>query len=575
MSDLLDPKGNAIQLLAYKIHVLLRPPYAAIAAIGTLVCGIALTSLAARGADAILITACLLSVTLVANAFPKRCEVILFGGCCVTIMLITNWMVFGLIRPPLTWWPDSGGYIAWPPDPQRMPLIDVLYTLFHQLLGYPGLLALQVNLVLLAYLAALACLAHATQRYWPFIPMTILPWFWGNFLVYATAVASEPWFIAGALLGAAGVVAIVRGGRRFNASIAAFGLLLAVISKAVGMVLVVPAIIAYRFIPGERRYRLKLVAIIIAPAILAYLGMMTYGRFTYGRWSPHVVGGYSLVGYVAWMLDADDLPPEYREAGRQAVDRLRQLYSQMPAMTEPNQYVDFAAVKYNEGLYGIIVPTLENRVQELMPRDNLPNTAVSTMANDLFGSWARAAIWRHPFRYLSHCMLNFWGVWRDGLVRQVSLGLVAKETFLYGFQEQHGAREDYRLYLEDWQRRNESRALTVKQYGILSVASLSSAQKLAALALMMIGLALSFLYLFPKRLIQGIAPLIVCVLFINSYCAGHALFQVSLVRYGEAIAPLLLLLIGLAVAHLGAARAKSPQSGRKASALMRSVRRAD
>jgi Flp pilus assembly protein protease CpaA len=65
------------------------------------------------------------------------------------------------------------------------------------------------------------------------------------------------------------------------------------------------------------------------------------------------------------------------------------------------------------------------------------------------------------------------------------------------------------------------------------------------------ALVFSFLYLLPRNYSPRLAAAILWALFVNAYFAGHSLFQVTLVRYGEVIVPLLPLLLGLILWAIG------------------------
>jgi hypothetical protein len=293
---------------------------------------------------------CWLAVVAAAVIHRRNPRLILFVGGCAACIFVVNVVVFGLCRVPALWGWDSYTYLIWPPYPARNPGINFIVVSLFRLLGFHGLQALQLNLILLGYLGALAWLAAATKRYWSFIPMTALPVVWGVLVVHASYVLSEAWFLTAMLMAVSGLMALAFGAGRIAAAWAGIGLLLALCAKAVGPVLVIPAVLAYRFIPGPHARRCGLLALAITPALLGYVAMSIYNYTTTGRFSLQALGGWSLAGHVAWMLDPDDLPEEYRAAGREAVERVRAVYAQMPAMADVDRYVHFTTNKYNEGL---------------------------------------------------------------------------------------------------------------------------------------------------------------------------------------------------------------------------------
>jgi hypothetical protein len=107
------------------------------------------------------------------------------------------------------------------------------------------------------------------------------------------------------------------------------------------------------------------------------------------------------------------------------------------------------------------------------------------------------------------------------------------------------APDDYYKYIDGWRERNATTVLAQLQYKLIS--QYGGSRSAVQLILMSLALVLSALYLVPRNYSPRLAAAIVWALFINAYFAGHCLFQVTLVRYGEVIVPLLPLLLGLIV----------------------------
>jgi hypothetical protein len=253
--------------------------------------------------------------------------------------------------------------------------------------------------------------------------------------------------------------------------------------------------------------------------------------------------------------------------GREKVKEIQALYSAIPPYTNPNAYVDYTVNHYNPGLYGVLVPAFVGRIIALTPhddrnRDPVKNAtdigarSLDTRTNELFGSWARAAVMRRPLDYLAHSILHFWGLWRDSVRYYYSLGDTRHPLLLAGFElgeprfrEPGVTTKEYRAYNDSWRQQNGSTLLAQLHYKLFSRSG--STPPLVHVALMVAALVLSFLYLLPRKYSPGMAAAIIWALFINAYFAGHSLFQVTLVRYGEVIVLLIPLFYGLLLATIG------------------------
>jgi hypothetical protein len=514
--------------------------------------------------DLLMLLSCWIASTVWAICYPRKAGLILFIGGSVACIFVVNTVAFGLYHIPALWSADANTYLVWPPHHYRTPGINLIFVSVFHLIGFRGLHVLQLNMIVFAYLGALAWLAAATKRLWPFIPMTLFPIFWGNFVTHASYMLSEAWFLTGFLMAVSGLMALVFGAGRVASAWAGIGLLLAVCAKAVAAVLVVPAVLVYRFIPGSRCRRLGLVALTIAPSLLGYFAMSAY-RYAYtGRFLLQQVGGVSLAGHIAWMLDPEDLPEEYRESGREAAAHVRAVYAGMPPMQDFNRYVDFTMSKYNEGLYAALKPPIETRMADLEPSQHTQDYYVKV--NDLFAAWAKAAILRHPFLYTTHCALHFWGLWHYVLADYFTLGQSRRLTW-EGFRqgdptvnrinlpEYNNYRSyfpEYNIYNASWRQATEQHLLAIREYRLLSIPA-TEWRHWVSWFFFATALIASALFLVPVCYGPPVSAMITAALCANAYVAGQALFQVALPRYAEMIAPLFplifaMILIGVAEA---------------------------
>ncbi len=501
-----------------------------------------------------------------------RAGLILFVGGCVGVLVVVNVVTFWLIRLPMLWAPDSSSYTVWPPNFARMPGVNLIYVLLLKILSFDQLHALQINMMVVSYLVALGCIAVTMKRYWPFVPLTVFPLTWGNFVLHGSYVLSEVWFISGLLIALSGLVAVVLGGGRKPALWAGAGLLLAVCARPVGAILVVPVILAYRFIPGLFARRRQLVALAILPPTLGYVAMSAYGYTLSGHFAPTSFEGISLSGYVAWMLDANDLPETYREVGRETVAELQALYSALPPMSEPEQFVDFTVKNINAAVYLILLPRFTRAIALAFPdlshtdqiatRNDIlaewwtSNRSQMTMTNDVLAEWAWKTIRRNPIRYLSNCMLNYWALWRHSFVNYFTVGQwwrwrLYSEGYRLGNPEVRPyLPAEYDKYASRWRQATEPHLLTGREIRLSSV-RINEFYQYIAWGLMIAALVLSAMYLVPIRYNSVMAGMIIWALFVNAMFAGHVVFTSTLPRYGEPIVPLLPLLAALALFSLG------------------------
>ena len=511
--------------------------------------------------DLLLFLSFFLAAAILALFNRNQAGPILFWGGCVAVLVVVNVVVLWLIRVPMLWAPDSFSYNIWPPFFSRMPSISAIYVSLLKMMSFDHLHALQINIMILSYLGALACVAFRMKRYWPFVPFTLFPLTWGNFIWHGSYVLSEVWFISGLLMGLSGLISIVMGGGQRPAVWSGAGLLLAVCAKPLGAIMVVPAMLAFRFIPGPSALRTKLLAFVVVPPIAAYLLMSIYGYSLSDRFAPHTFGGISLSGYVAWMLDPNDLPEEYREVGRETVAELQEVYSGLPPMSEPERFVDFTVDKINTAVYLILLPRFTRAVamasSGLSSSDQSAMTAnvpwwmasrhQMAMTNDVLGEWARNSIIRNPSRYVANCIFNYWGLWRDSFINYQTLGQWWRwRLYLQGYrlgdpEVQKGLPVEYNEYSKRWRHETEPHLIIGREFKLLSL-RINEYHRYIAWALLIAALALSAMYLLPVRYSAVMAGMIMWALFVNAMFAGHVLFNTTLPRYGEPMVPLLPLL---------------------------------
>jgi hypothetical protein len=497
-----------------------------------------------------------------------RAGIILLLGGCVAAFIVMNIVTFWLICPPLLWAPDSSSYTVWPPNFARMPGMNLIYVSLLKIMSLKHVHALQINVMLACYFAALVCIAGTMGRYWPFIPFTIFPLTWGNFVFHGSYVLSETWFISGLLIALSGLISLIMGGGQKLAVWAGAGLLLTVCVRPVGVILVLPTVLAYRFIPGSLAHRRQLVALVIGPPVLGYLVMSAYGYILSGRFAPTSFNGVSLSGYTAWMLDANDLPEKYQEVGREAVAELQTVYAALPPMTAPERFVDFTVDRINTAVYLILLPRFTLAVARFFPElshgdrriarsDVLAewwtaNREQMAMTNDVLADWARNSIARNPIRYAVNCILNYLVLWRDSFVNYVTVGQWWRwRLYLEGYRlgEPEVRRHlpaEYNEYADGWRQAIQPHLLPGREFRLLSL-RINEVHRYIAWGVMIVALVLSVMYLVPTRYNLIVGGMIIWALFVNAMFAGTVLFTTALTRYGEPMVPLLPLLGALAL----------------------------
>ena len=300
--------------------------------------------------------------------------------------------------------------------------------------------------------------------------------------------------------------------------------------------------------------------------------MSAYGYTLSGHFAPTSFEGVSLSGYVAWMLDPNDLPERYREVGRETVAELQALYSALPPMSEPERFVDFTAENINTAVYRILLPRFTRAVALAFPdlshRDQgtgrndvlaewwTSNRSQMSIANDVLAEWAWRTIRRNPIRYASNCILNYWALWRDSLVNYFTIGqwwrwrLYSEGYRLGGPEARPHLPADYNRYALGWRQATEPHLITGREFRLSSV-RINEFHRYIAWGLMIAALVLSAMYLIPIRYNSVMAGMIVWALFVNAMFAGHVLFTSTLTRYGEPMVPLLPLLAALVLFSFG------------------------
>src|SRR5207249_1765521 len=119
--------------------------------------------------------------------------------------------------------------------------------------------------------------------------------FYGALVVFSARLLTEALFLSGFTLAAAGLASAARRPSAALFIVTGLGLATATLAKAVGIVLVVPALMLVRFIPLQRWS--ALVACVVLP-IGVYVSMATDAYIRAGLPRPEATGGIDLAGHV-------------------------------------------------------------------------------------------------------------------------------------------------------------------------------------------------------------------------------------------------------------------------------------
>jgi hypothetical protein len=410
---------------------------------------------------------------------------------------------------------------------------------------------IQILLQIVAVLGSIWIVGSAYGWTWAGIALLLLFCLQGNTAEYALGVWTEALFAAGLALFAAALAAGARRPAKWILAVGGVGLAVTTLVKPVGVVLIAPGILLVRFLP--RRTWVRSAAILVVPAISVHGAMAAHSYVRTGRLTPEDVAGYSLIGHVGWMLSGEAPGhPGAADALRQAVEPvlarrppdLRSIRSQ----SDLDRYVDYTVQEYNTLLWRTIVPASARFVSS------------QTEANATYLSLGLTSIARRPADYAGHVAAHFYGLWRDlGRLADLPTASANWRIFLSTIPDAERAYHEgfFRGHLPPYPDRPRLSALAEQQsmlplaFGVLwRAATWLRARRpepleSSTIALGILALGLSILYVVPGRLTWTYRSEIMLALTLNAYFLGHALFQVSLQRYaGVALMPAAFLAAG-------------------------------
>jgi hypothetical protein len=185
-----------------------------------------------------------------------------------------------------------------------------------------------------------------------------------------------------------------------------------------------------------------------------------------------------------------------------------------------------------------------------------PYFATTQEANAFYLQFAVASIRAHPAAYLRHAAAHFYGLWRDlGRTEplKISTTIIRTEPEPLEIRLRNAVPASIlQPYPEPAQLKTEriSQEMLPLAFDVIWGRYWIRPQWTIALGLLALGLSL--LFLIPGRLAMIYRTEIMIALSLNAYFAAHAMLQVSLTRYASAgILPALMLGAGFVMTSLG------------------------
>jgi hypothetical protein len=406
--------------------------------------------------------------------------------------------------------------------------------------GFRALPLVQLAIQIACYAIAVWLMAFGSRRIWlgTFLLAAIAVQGWMT--IVAPFIQTEALFTAGLTLFAGGLAASVLRPSTGALVSASLGLAIAIAAKSIGVVLVVPALMALRFIP---KGRLRAAAVLVAPSVAVYVAMSAHAYHRTGSLAPESAAGYSLAGHIVGMLDLNLTDrPDVVEAIRTAI---APVLAKRPADLLPlnsrsrwEAYVDQTTSENAQILWPLLRPAMS------------PYISGEPEQNEFLLRLSLASIAIRPYDYARHVAAHFYGMWRhlaDHLFYDLRFASIHIRHYLT-------APEMDRLFgpaldappsaaeLQSW-----ANAQSNVPLAIVSKVAAALRWLLRSLAdtvwLGFASLILSVLFLTPGRITWAYRAEIMLALSLNAYFLGHALLQSALSRYSAVALPVALMLL--------------------------------
>jgi hypothetical protein len=428
--------------------------------------------------------------------------------------------------------PDSFGYLAPILYGHYSPLRNIGYPTvllaLQDTVGLDGLAWVQLGAGIACYFAGAWLLAARFARKWVAVFLALAFLLQSSLSRYAPHLLTEALFMAGFGLFAAGVGVLAW--RRETAAIvaAAVGIVLMTLTKTLGVVVVLPALLLVRFLPTGTR--LSGSGVIVASGLATYAMMAISSYVRTGAASPESYMGYQLIGNVGWMLDDTSMPPsgltrEMVNAAATVIARRPADLADIDSLASLDHYVDITEQDFDLVLWGNLVP--------------IANTQLATAkeVDSFFLRFSLSSIRAHPLAYARHVAAHFYGMWRD-LGRALPLRYATmdfRRQLIFEGPPEFDPRQvppsvvkpypDAETVKADIFRQSKLPLMLDRVWG----ANLISSG--ATIALGALSVLLSILFFIPGKLTRIYRTEIMIALSLDAYFGAHVLLHVTDPRY--------------------------------------------
>ncbi len=323
--------------------------------------------------------------------------------------------------------------------------------------------------------------------------------------------------------------------RRATAA-AVVGIVLAILTKGIGVVLVVPAILLVRFLPKGKRFSVSGAIVIAGLGTYGLLAASNYART--GAFTPESFAGVALAGQVGWMLDDRAMPPS--ELSQSMIRAVAPALAQRPAdlddihsLATLDRYVDLTTQDLNALVWGKMWPIAASNLHS---QEDI---------NSFFLRLGISSIRARPGAYLRHVAAHFYGLWRDfgktmslpeatvNMRSELVYALPQLAQFAPGFVTKV-TMNTLRPFPSDAILKGDVIGQSQLPLKFTSWWSFNLVAAFGPLLLGLVALVLSVLSLLPGRLSRVYRTEIMIALSLNAYFGSHALLQVTLQRYAAA-----------------------------------------
>jgi hypothetical protein len=471
-------------------------------------------------------------ILLFASLPPRLSPGRLFVSVAIPVALFVSIYSFGYVAYHTINYPDSSTYLQRVLTGTYSPVRNSGYSFFlvlvNKTLGLDRLAWLQLGTIIACYLAGVWLLVSHLQSKW-LGPLFVLAFvLQGVTSMVADQILTEALFTAGLTLFAGSLGALARRPGVYAVMGVMIGVVIATLAKSIGLVLVVPALLLIRFLPkGARLY----VAVpIVAAGLLTYGAMAVHGYSRTGNFAPESFAGYALFANVSWMLDDAFMPQSeltraLLNAAAPVVHKRPSDLTKIDSLAALDRYINYTVLESDRLIWGTLSPVAA------------PNFPTAQAENAFYLQFALSSIRAHPALYLRHAAAHFYGLWRDlGYIEPLKGATIAIRGEPGAVEtEMRKAAPAWVLapYPEPAQLGTERITQATLPLAFEAIWNRYWIRPAWTIALGILALGLSLLFLIPSRLALIYRTEIMIALSLNAYFGAHVLLQVSLPRYAD------------------------------------------